>query len=210
MITRTLLISPLILCLFIVSQAATPQRDHLTPQEVDLVKEARALDKRIDVFIKAAERRLIVINNSAAANAKVLKKDSERWGELPTGSRAELVGDIARIFDEAITNIDDVSARDERNPLIAKSLRKLATAVNTILGQLKPLSADAKSDAEIASFGDSGVNILVEFWMEGIDDGENRVGADLLLMTWMALKEHGIEMPLPQREVRLLNTAVAA
>src|SRR3982750_4811338 len=75
-------------------------RDHLTPQEVDLVKEAQALDKRIDVFIKAAERRLIVINNSAAANAKVLKKDSERWGELPTGSRAELVGDIARIFDE--------------------------------------------------------------------------------------------------------------
>jgi len=152
MITRTLLISSLVLCLGIVSHAATLQRDHLTPQEVDLVKEAQALDKRIDVFIKAAERRLIVINNSAAANAKVLKKDSERWGELPTGSRAELVGDIARIFDEAITNIDDVSARDERNPLIGKALRKLATAVNTIMGQLKPLSADAKSDAEIASF----------------------------------------------------------
>jgi hypothetical protein len=93
-----------------------------------------------------------VINNSAAANAKQLKKDSERWGELPTGSRAELVSDIARIFDEAITNIDDVSARDERNPLIAKSLRKLAGAVNSIMAQLKPLATDAKSDAEIASF----------------------------------------------------------
>ena len=152
MITRTLLISSLLLCFVIVSHAATWQRDHLTPQEVDLVKEAQALDKRIDVFIKAAERRLMVINNTAAANAKLLKKDSERWGELPTGSRAELVGDIARIFDEAITNIDDVSARDERNPLIAKSLRKLASSVNTILGQLKPLSTEAKSDAEIASF----------------------------------------------------------
>jgi hypothetical protein len=94
----------------------------------------------------------MVINNSATANAKQLKKDSEKWGELPTGSRAELIGDIARIFDEAITNIDDVSTRDERNPLIPKSLRKLATAVNTIMAQLKPLSADAKSDAEIASF----------------------------------------------------------
>ena len=154
MITRTLLALALVVCGVIVAQAATPQRDHLTPQEVDLVKEAQILDKRIDVFIRAAERRLLVINNSAAAagNAKVLKKESERWGELPTGSRAELVGDIARIFDEAITNIDDVSARDERNPLIAKSLRKLASAVNTILGQLKPLSTDAKSDAEIASF----------------------------------------------------------
>ena len=152
MITRTLLAFALVVCAGFVVQAAPPQRDHLTPQEVDLVKEAQILDKRIDVFIKAAERRLMVINNSAAANAKLLKKDSERWGELPTGSRAELVGDIARIFDEAITNIDDVSARDERNPLIGKSLRKLATAVNTILGQLKPLSTDAKSDAEIASF----------------------------------------------------------
>ena len=132
--------------------AQAQQRDHLTQQEVDLVKEAQMLDKRIDVFVKAAERRMMVINNSAGANAKLLKKDSERWGELPTGSRAELVSDIARIFDEAITNIDDVSARDDRNPLIAKSLRKLAQAVNTIMGQLKPLAAEAKSDAEIASY----------------------------------------------------------
>lgn len=132
---------------------ATPQkRDHLTEKEVDLIKEAQVLDKRIDVFIKAAERRLLVINNSTATNSKQLKKDSERWGELPTGSRAELVGDIARIFDEAITNIDDVSARDERNPLISKSLRKLAQSVNSIMAQLKPLSADAKNEAEVASF----------------------------------------------------------
>jgi hypothetical protein len=152
MITRTLVTLALLLSIITVAQATTPQREHLTPQEIDLVKESQALDKRIDVFIKCVERRLMVLNNSAAANAKQLKKDSERWGELPTGSRAELVGDIARIFDEAITNIDDVSARDERNPLIAKSLRKLATSVNTIMGQLKPLSADAKSDAEVASF----------------------------------------------------------
>ena len=128
------------------------KRDHLTQQEVDLVKEAQLLDKRIDVFIKAAERRLLVINGSGAANAKQLKKDSERWGELPTGSRAELVSDIARILDEAITNIDDVSSRDERNPLIPKSLRKLAQSVNAIMSQLKPFAAEAKSEAEVASF----------------------------------------------------------
>ena len=152
MITRISL--TLFISLFVAfsAQAASLQRDHLTQQEVDLVKEAQILDKRIDVFIKAAERRLMVITNSAAANAKQLKKDSERWGELPTGSRSELVSDIARILDEAITNIDDVSARDERNPLIAKSLRKLAQAVNSIMAQLKPLSAEAKSEAEIASF----------------------------------------------------------
>jgi hypothetical protein len=150
MITRTLFcLSLLLVLLFPVS--AFQKRDHLTQQEVDLVKEAQILDKRIDVFVKAAERRMMVINGTAANNAKQLKKDAERWGELPTGSRFELVGDIARIFDEAITNIDNVSERDERNPLIPKSLRKLATSITSIMEQLKPLRTEAKSDADIAS-----------------------------------------------------------
>jgi hypothetical protein len=154
MISRILLtFSIALLVSSFVIQAFAQQRDHLTQQEVDLVKEAQILDKRIEVFIKATERRVMVINGSAAANAKQLKKDSEKgWGELPTGSRAELVSDIAKILDEAITNIDDVSARDERNPLIAKSLRKLAQATNTIMSQLKPLATEAKSEAEVASF----------------------------------------------------------
>lgn len=153
MMTRTL-ISLLFVLFLIVPTLASPlqKRDHLTAQEVDLVKEAQILDKRIEVFIKAAERRVMVINGTAATNAKQLKKDAERWGELPAGSRFELVGDIARIFDEAITNIDDVSARDERNPLIPKSLRKLAQSVTGIMEQLKPLRSEAKTEADIASF----------------------------------------------------------
>jgi hypothetical protein len=156
MITRTLLTLLLLGLMMFAHTANAQRRDHLTPQEVDLVKEAQALDKRIDVFIKAADRRMLVLNGGAAAasaqNAKQLKKDSEKWGELPTGTRGELVSDIARILDEAITNIDDVSARDERNPLIPKSLRKLAQAVNTLLEQLKTLRGQAKTESEIASF----------------------------------------------------------
>lgn len=147
-----LAISPLLFLLAFSSTIVAQTRDHLTQQEVDLVKEAQILDKRIEVFVKATERRLMVINGTAASNTKQLKKDSELWGDLPTGSRAELVGDIARILDEAITNIDDVSARDERNPLIGKALRRLAQATNTLMAQLTPLSAQAKTDAEIANF----------------------------------------------------------
>ncbi len=67
------------------------------------------------------------------------------------------------------------------------------------------LPIEERPDAEIAGFGDSGVDILIEFWMEGIDDGPNRVGADLLQMIWDAFKEHNIEIPYPQREVKVLN-----
>jgi hypothetical protein len=153
MTTRTISSTLLLLCLgsLLLTKAFAPQRDHLTPQEVDLVKEAQILDKRIEVFIKAADRRLMVLNGAQAANAKQLKKDAELWGDLPTGTQAELIGDIARILDEAITNIDDVSSRDERNPLIPKALRRLAQAVNNIMTQVEPFRTKAKSDAEVAS-----------------------------------------------------------
>jgi hypothetical protein len=133
---------------------ANQAREHLTEQEIELIKDAQLLDKRIDVFIKAADRRMLVLSGGGpdTTTAKQLKKDSETWGELPKGSRAELIGDIARIFDEAITNIDDVSSRDEKNPLIPKSLRKLAAAASRIVDLLKPVEAQAKADEELSSF----------------------------------------------------------
>jgi len=81
----------------------------------------------------------------------------------------------------------------------------VASHPRVISGEDVPI--EERPDAEIAGFGDSGVDILIEFWMEGIDDGVNRVGADLLLMIWDALKQHEIEIPFPQREVKILNAS---
>jgi small-conductance mechanosensitive channel len=67
------------------------------------------------------------------------------------------------------------------------------------------LPIEERPDAEIAGFGESGVDILIEFWMEGIDDGKNRVGGDLLLMIWDTLKEHKVQIPFPQREVKIVQ-----
>jgi hypothetical protein len=149
---QTVLTTAILALTFSTNLFLIQDRDHLTPQEVDLIKEAQELDKRIDVFVKAADRRLLVLNGVDAASAKQLKKDAEKWGELPTGSRAELVSDMARILDEAITNIDDVSARDERNPLIPIALRKLAAEATKIVAQVSPLSGQAKGEAEVATF----------------------------------------------------------
>jgi hypothetical protein len=126
-------------------------RDHLTEAEADLVREAQILDKRMEVFIKAINRRLLVLTGNSDLSDKQLKKDSETWGELPKGTRAELLGDIARILDEAITNIDDVSARDEKNPLIAKAVRLLSTASQKTIDQLKSLNPPPQNEAERAN-----------------------------------------------------------
>jgi hypothetical protein len=156
MTTRSNLLALGLLCLSALTPStwsgAAQARDHLTPQEVDLVKDAQVLDLRIEIFVKAADRRLLVLTGLDAPSPKQQKKDSEKWGELPTGSRAELLGDLAKILDEAITNIDDVSARDEKNPLIPKALRRLAAEATRIFDQLRPLREQAKGDAEIARF----------------------------------------------------------
>ncbi len=156
MTTQFLLLTAALILIAAAPLSALPDwpqaRDHLTAEEVDLIKDTQILDKRVDVFVKAIDRRLAVITGTSPGSEKQLKKDSEKWGELPSGNRAELVGDIARILDEAITNIDDVSTRDEKNPLIPKALRRLAAETTRVLEQLHPLQSQAKSDAEIASF----------------------------------------------------------
>jgi small-conductance mechanosensitive channel len=81
--------------------------------------------------------------------------------------------------------------------------RVVASHPQVISGDDVPI--EERPDCEIDSFGDSGINMFVEFWMDGIDDGKNRVGGDLLLMILEALQEHGFEIPFPQREVRVLN-----
>ncbi len=64
---------------------------------------------------------------------------------------------------------------------------------------------EEQPDCEIDSFGDSGINMFVEFWIEGIDDGKNRVGGDLLLSILETIRENGFEIPFPQREVRIIK-----
>jgi hypothetical protein len=127
---------------------AAVARDHLTPLEVEQVRLAQLLDKRIEVFIKVAERRLLLLTDPHAAANKQVQKDVEKWGELPTGTRAELFTDISKILDEAITNIDDVAARDANNRLLPKALRKLAAASTRFIAQLMPMREQAKNETE--------------------------------------------------------------
>src|SRR5262252_5635624 len=89
------------------SIARGQNRDHLTEQEADVIRFHQELDKRTDVFIKAIDRRFASINGAPLPPPKKTEKDEPEWGNAPTGTRAQLLGDIAGILDEAITNIDD-------------------------------------------------------------------------------------------------------
>lgn len=58
-------------------------------------------------------------------------------------------------------------------------------------------------DCELRGFGDSGIDFAVEFWVNGLDDGDNKYTSDVLFIIWNALKDAGIEIPYPQRVVEI-------
>ena len=148
---KFLLLAALLCGLILAGVTAQAQRDHLTDAETELIRFYRELDKRTDIFIKAADRRFAIINGTAAPATKKASKEEPDWGDVPKGTRAQLLGDIAGILDEAITNIDDVGRRDEKNPLISRSLRKLATAANGYIAKLNAMKSGITDPEETAA-----------------------------------------------------------
>jgi hypothetical protein len=142
-----LLLFSLCLCLSLPAAAAAQRtREHLTPEEIELIRDNQVLDARTGVFIKAAERRLLAVTNPAEA-AKNAPKDKEKWGELK-GTRAQLFYDISKILDEAVVNVDDVAVHDPDSPLLRKALYMLGAAAGRILPELAKLREGVKEEAE--------------------------------------------------------------
>ena len=119
------------------SFAQSQKRDHLTEQETDQVREYQQIDQRISVFIKAADRRILVLTDP---NATQKKKEEETWGPLPTGTKLELLTDYKRILEEAEEKMDDAYQRDGKADFLKKALNKFKEAANRQIPQLRALA----------------------------------------------------------------------
>jgi hypothetical protein len=135
----TLFILTAFFCISLITSlpANAQRRSNLTEMEADMVRDAQEIDRRTEVFVKAIDRRFVVLNNDTS-QSKQIAKDLDKWGELPTGTRLQLLTDVKKILAEAIDNIDYVaehSKPDEK--LFPKAVRKLAEASQKYLTQLK-------------------------------------------------------------------------
>ena len=140
------LLFALCVCLSLAAPAAAQRREHLTPEEIELVRDNQELDARTGVFVKAAERRLLAVTDPAAS-AKNAPKEKEKWGEVK-GTRSQLFYDISKILEEAVVNVDDVAEHNPESPLLRKSLYMLAEASARMLPALTKLRQDVQSEAE--------------------------------------------------------------
>jgi small-conductance mechanosensitive channel len=64
---------------------------------------------------------------------------------------------------------------------------------------------DPPPKAYLVSFGDSGINMELGVWISDPEEGQLNLRSDINLAMWRAFKEHGVSIPFPQREVRMLG-----
>ena len=57
----------------------------------------------------------------------------------------------------------------------------------------------------IVGFGDSSVDYILRFWIRDPTGGLTNIRGNVYLALWDAFQEHGISIPFPQREVKVLE-----
>ena len=67
--------------------------------------------------------------------------------------------------------------------------------------------ADPPPKAFLSAFADSGVDLEMGFWIADPQEGTLGIRSDINLEVWRGFKTAGIDIPFPQREVRILDAA---
>ncbi|WP_052026137.1 mechanosensitive ion channel domain-containing protein [Oceaniovalibus guishaninsula] len=82
-------------------------------------------------------------------------------------------------------------------------------AVEAAQGVPRVLSARAPV-CHIVGFGDSSVDYILRFWITDPTGGLTNIRGNVFLALWDAFRAHGISIPFPQREVRMLGEDAVA
>lgn len=69
--------------------------------------------------------------------------------------------------------------------------------------------ADPPPRVFLTMFADSSIHLELGFWIADPEEGKGNVISDVNFAIWHAFRAHGVEIPFPQREVRVVNEKTA-
>ncbi|WP_375260569.1 mechanosensitive ion channel family protein [Palleronia sp.] len=84
---------------------------------------------------------------------------------------------------------------------VRKIAIEAASGVSRVLTSRAPV-------CHIVGFGDSSVDYILRFWITDPTGGLTNIRGNVYLALWDAFQAHGISIPFPQREVRMVNDAI--
>lgn len=64
---------------------------------------------------------------------------------------------------------------------------------------------DPAPDVQIKGFGESGIDLQLSIWIPDPEEGSGNLQSALYLEMWRDFKIHGVVVPYPQREIRMVN-----
>ena len=139
-------------------RAEAQRRDFMTEAEIELIRDNQDIDLRIDVLTKMIDRRFAALKLDVAG-WKPPAKESDKWGEEPTGTRLQLLTDIRRLLQKAVDDVDDVSEHDANaltqnkttGKLFPKAVRNLNVAANRYSPVLKSALKTSTDEMERGS-----------------------------------------------------------
>jgi small-conductance mechanosensitive channel len=70
--------------------------------------------------------------------------------------------------------------------------------------------ADPAPQVFLAAFAESGINLDLGFWIADPQEGTGGVRSAINMAIWRSFAENHIEIPFPQREVRLVGGTQSA
>jgi potassium efflux system protein len=132
------------------------------------------------------------------ARATILETFNGRWIVVPNE-------------DFIITRVTNYSDSGSANRYDATFSVSYDTDINLVPAIIEAAVATHKGvlqkpyppDCELRGFGESGIDFVVEFWVEGIDDGKNKYTSDVLFLIWNALRDNNIQIPYPHRVIEI-------
>jgi len=174
--SRTLFFTFLALFTFHFSliNATGQSRDYMTAEEVEIIRDAQEIDLRIEAIVRMVDRRFKVLKIDVQS-PWADKKEKDIWGELPTGERIDLLRDISKLIDKAISDIDNLNERPEAAILPDPEEKKPRTFKEMFPAAVRTLAAAANRykpviEREMASSTDKEIIRISERILEDLND----------------------------------------
>ena len=161
-------------------------------------------------FIILLDRSIRIGNLIDVANMRgVVTRITTRYTVLRGMTGVEMIVPNELLVSSVITNetFTDPKVRIATQVQVAYGSdleRAMAILVAAARAQPRVL-ADPPPKAFLVAFADSGINLELGFWIADPEEGSLQIRSDIHLAIWRDFKAAGIEIPFPQREVRLLN-----
>jgi small-conductance mechanosensitive channel len=65
--------------------------------------------------------------------------------------------------------------------------------------------ADPETQVYLKSFGDNGIDLEMGIWIDDPEEGQLNLCSDINMEIWRKFQESGIEIPYPQRDIRIVS-----